>query len=127
MSGTARSISEIRSFSQSDFDLFAALSGDDNPIHVDPVFSAQARFGRTVAHGMLLFSVLRGLVAKLAPGASLKTQELMFPAPVYAGERMRFSIRLSGDEAKMEVSRLSDGAITCTGKAVLQGRQICKA
>lgn len=124
MSDAARSISEIRSFGQSDFDLFAQVSGDDNPIHVDPAFSARTRFGRTVAHGMLLFSVLRGLVAKLAPGVSLKTQELMFPAPTYADERMRFCVRLLGGEVEMEVSRISDGVVTCTGKAVLRGPRI---
>ena len=39
---------------QEEFDLFARISGDDNPIHVDPEFSARTRFGRTVSHGMLI-------------------------------------------------------------------------
>jgi len=121
MTETALTISEVRSFSQSDFDLFARLSGDDNPIHVDPAFATRTRFGRTVAHGMLLFSVLRGLLAKLAPGARLQTQELMFPAPTYADEAMRFSIILRADEADMEVARVADGVVTCTGKAMFHG------
>ena len=41
-----------RRFSQADFDRFARLSGDDNPIHVDPRFAARTRFGRTVAHAL---------------------------------------------------------------------------
>ena len=45
-----------RVFSQSDFDRFAALSGDDNPIHVNPEFAARSRFGRPVCHGMLLYT-----------------------------------------------------------------------
>jgi acyl dehydratase len=61
----------VRSFTQADFDCFARLSGDDNPIHVDAEFSARSRFGRTVAHGLLLCSVLRGLIEKLAPGGRL--------------------------------------------------------
>lgn len=43
-----------RVFTQTDFIRFAALSGDDNPIHVDPDFSAQTKFGQAVAHGMFL-------------------------------------------------------------------------
>jgi acyl dehydratase len=50
-------ISEVKTFTQAEFDAFARLSGDDNPIHVDPEFSARTRFGRTVAHGMLLYGV----------------------------------------------------------------------
>ena len=47
-----------RTFGQRDFDRFAALSGDDNPIHVDPEFAGRTRFGRTVCHGMLLYSTI---------------------------------------------------------------------
>ncbi|NDJ34144.1 MAG: hypothetical protein GYB64_05715, partial [Chloroflexi bacterium] len=51
-------IERKRTFTQADFDLFAELSGDDNPIHVDPTFSARTRFGRTAAHGMMLYSMV---------------------------------------------------------------------
>ena len=68
---------------QSDFDRFAALSGDHNPIHVDPDYAAATRFGATVPHGMLLFTAVRGLIAGHYPGADLETQELMFPAPAW--------------------------------------------
>ncbi|MBF5057457.1 AMP-dependent synthetase and ligase [Alcanivorax sp. 521-1] len=78
---------------QSDFDRFAALSGDHNPIHVDPDYAAATRFGATVPHGMLLFTAVRGLIADHYPGADLETQELMFPAPAFAGDEML--IRLS--------------------------------
>ncbi len=47
-----------RVFRQADFDRFAALSGDDNPIHVDAGFAAKTHFGRTVCHGMLLYSAI---------------------------------------------------------------------
>ena len=80
-----------RTFTQADFDLFARLSGDDNPIHVDPEFSAQTLFGRTVAHGMFLFSNLCRLVGETlpGPGSVLAAQEMMFPAPTFTGETKR--------------------------------------
>lgn len=109
-----------RSFSQADFDRFARLSGDNNPIHVDPAFSARTRFGRTVAHGLLLCSVLRGLTEQLVPGGRLIDQTVMFPAPTYAGECMRFTAAVtetddSGTSVKLEVLRVTDGTITCKG------------
>ncbi|WP_237057370.1 MaoC/PaaZ C-terminal domain-containing protein [Microbulbifer sediminum] len=73
---------------QDDFNRFADLSGDHNPIHVDPEYSAATRFGATVSHGMLLFTVLRGLVQAHYPGARLESQDLKFPAPAYTGERL---------------------------------------
>ena len=113
-----------RSFSQADFDEFARLSGDNNLIHTDAEFSARTRFGRTVAHGMLLCSVLRGLIDKVVPGGRLKEQSVMFPAPTYAGEMMRFivTVKRRGQGPKgahfdfdLEVIRIKDGVITCQG------------
>ena len=107
-------------FTQADFDRFAALSGDDNPIHTDPAFSAKTRFGRTVAHGVLLMSVLRGLVEQLAPGGRMTEQSVMFPAPTYTNEPMRFRAELAEDgpaviTLHLEARRLNDGEITCQG------------
>ena len=57
-----------RIFSQRDFDRFAILSGDDNPIHVDPKFASRTRFGRTVAHGMFLYSHVCAVLGAALPG-----------------------------------------------------------
>lgn len=109
-----------RIFKQSDFDRFARLSGDDNPIHVDAEFSARTRFGRPVAHGLFLCSVLRGLVDQLVPGGRLIEQSVMFPAPTFAGESMLFTVRVqerseSSVECQLETKRVSDGVVTCQG------------
>lgn len=109
-----------KTLTQTDFDAFAALSGDDNPIHVDPEFSSRTRFGRTVSHGMLLYSILRGLIDRLAPGARQLTQELKFPAPAFANESIAFEAKvIAQTENHIEISvvatRLSDGAVVCEG------------
>ncbi len=103
-------------FTQEDFDRFARLSGDDNPIHTDPEFAARTRFGRTVAHGLLLCSVLRGLVEQLAPGQTLAEQAVKFTAPTFTGEAMRFTAERAGPDILLEVSRVADGQVTCTGQ-----------
>jgi 3-hydroxybutyryl-CoA dehydratase len=115
-------IREMRTFSQADFDRFAALSGDDNPIHVDPAFSAETRFGRTVAHGMLLYSALWALIRRHFPGAVQETQELMFPAPTYADEPVRLEIdvvaRPSPDTVDLaaRIVAARDGTLTLDGR-----------
>jgi acyl dehydratase len=114
----------VHVFSQADFDLFARLSGDNNPIHTDPDFSRDSRFGRTVAHGLLLCSVLRGLIDRLKPGSRLSEQAVMFPAPTYADEQMQFSVTVTGGkdnqtELALEVKRLDDDIVTCQGTATV--------
>lgn len=118
-----RAVLEKR-FSQADFDAFARLSGDDNPIHVDPDFSARTRFGKTVAHGALLCSVLRGLVEDLVPGGRQIRQSTMYPAPSPAGETLRFEAETISENdgktiIKLQVTRLSDNVVTCTGETEL--------
>ncbi len=93
-------------------------------MHWDPGFSAGTRLGRPAAHGLLLSSVLRGLIDKVVPGGRLKEQSVMFPTPVFADEPMRFIVtvkrRSQGeDEAlfdfELEVMRVEDGVVTCHG------------
>ena len=124
MTGKSDTIVLEKVLTQSDFDAFAELSGDDNPIHVDEAFSAKTRFGRTVSHGMLLCTVLRGLLEQLVPGGRQVEQKLMFPSPTYAGDAMRFAVIRRSDDgrhvvAELNCERIEDGTITCAGEATL--------
>ncbi|WP_299923261.1 MaoC/PaaZ C-terminal domain-containing protein [uncultured Pelagimonas sp.] len=103
---------------QADFDLFAQVSGDDNPIHVDPEFSAKSAFGRTVSHGMLIYSKLWGLICAAHPGARSLSQTMMFPNPCFTGEDIRLEVRgaLPGT-ARMRAVRVKDGAEVFVGEA----------
>ena len=115
-----QSVSVTRTLTQADFDAFAQLSGDDNPIHVDPEFSARTSFGRTVSHGMLLYTVFRGLAERLAPGGRHRTQALKFPAPAYAEEPLIFEAKVTeqNDQSlgiEMRAIRTKDGVCVCEG------------
>jgi acyl dehydratase len=115
---------QTMSLSQADFDLFARVSGDDNPIHVDPDFSARTRFGRTVSHGMLLYTRLWGLVRRHVPDARQLTQSLMFPAPTFAGEPFVCagtvdSVENGTAHLTFTIQRVDDGETVCSGTATL--------
>lgn len=122
MTAAGAIITEIYTPSQADFDRFALLSGDDNPIHVDPFFAGRTRFGRTVAHGMLLLSILWGMLHRhLRDTGRQLSHSLMFPNPSYAGEALRFTATVeqagSGRIAlAVLVERVADGAVTCEGR-----------
>lgn len=114
-----------RTFRQADFDLFARISGDDNPIHVDTAFSARTRFGRTVAHGMLLYTALRGQLDARFPRCRQVTHDMTFPAPTYADEPVRLEIEVLGytDEGQCDVAlrvvRQGDQTVTLDGRTIL--------
>jgi acyl dehydratase len=111
-------------FTQQDFDLFARLSGDTNPIHVDPAFAAATRFGHTVAHGMLLFAVASAAINRWIGGKlNLHEQQLVFPAPTFAGEEVLLHLTIQPDQDKRRrridlVMRTSSGE-TCLGQALV--------
>lgn len=73
-------------FTQLDFDRFASLSQDTNPIHVDPVYAAKTKFGRTVAHGMLLYSTICRCLSEQFPSYLILSQKLKFPNPTFTGQ-----------------------------------------
>ncbi len=103
---------------QAEFDAFALISGDDNPIHVDPGFSARTRFGRTVSHGMLIYSKLWGLLKKARPGVRQTGQQMMFPNPCFTGEPVDLSIEeITPGRFKVRAVRRADGAELLVGEA----------
>lgn len=103
---------------------FAELSGDDNPIHVDPAYASTTPFELPVAHGMFLFSLVRAGLRELAPGW-LRSQHLVFPNPTPEGTPVEVRLRVTGRttdgavEVAAEVLR-EDGAAGLTGTCVVE-------
>lgn len=103
---------------QAEFDAFARLSGDINPIHTDPAFSARTRFGRTVCHGILIYAQLWALLSRVRPGGSHRLHRLMFPAPAYADEPLELEVRLTPEgHLALTATRRVDGVIVLQGLA----------
>ena len=110
-------------FNQEQFDEFARLSGDDNPIHVDEDFSARTRFGRTVAHGMFIFANFNAALARRAAGPMILAQQsLVFTGPTFTGERL--TIDIEGAPAPSFSEKLTDasGDVTSHGVALVAAR-----
>ncbi len=115
-----------RTLAQEDFNRFAALSGDDNPIHVDTEFSARTRFGRTVAHGMFLYSLVCGALAQFLPGAVQLHQNLMFPNPSYVGETVTVMLRVAEVDPGNRTARIETTVTRPGGEIGLQGDMVVR-
>lgn len=80
---------------QEEVDLYAKVSGDDNPIHIDADFAAATPFGTRIAHGLLTLSLVVPLmrevfqVTGVGMGINYGMNRVRFPAPVPVGSRIR--------------------------------------
>lgn len=122
--GTVMTLKRV--LTQQDFNRFAALSGDNNPIHVDPEFSARTRFGKTVAHGMFLYSLICAAIGRLFPRATQLNQDLIFPSPTYVGESVTVSLTVVDIKPTERLARLqtvitqANGRVSCQGETLIR-------
>ena len=101
---------------------YAAITGDENPLHFDEDFVAGTRFGRLIAQGGIATGLLHALVAMdlPGPGSVFVRQSWSFPAPVYIGD----TIRATGTVTKVRRRGMSEMAFKVTnqeGVVVLLG------
>ncbi len=111
-----------KTITDDDVQTFAGLSGDINPVHLDDDFAAGTIFKKRIAHGFLtgsLFSTALG--TKLpGPGCIYLSQGLKFRAPVYIGDEVVATVRITAiDPEKARVTLACDCSVN--GKTVLEG------
>lgn len=107
---------------------FAAVSGDHNPVHVDPGYAAQTRFKGQIAHGMLIASLISALLAGRlpGPGAIYVSQTLQFRRPVRLGDSVQARVEIIAlDPASARVTLAC--ACSVGARTVLEGEAVCIA
>ena len=98
--GSPIGVSDWVMIDQRRIDAFAAVTGDDQWIHVDPVRAAAGMFGSTVAHGFLTLSLLPLFIrsSHKVNGARMTVNyglnRVRFPAPVPVNSRLRAHFKL---------------------------------
>lgn len=111
---------------QDHLDGFAAVSGDDNPIHVDPDFAAHTAFRYPVAHGMFLFGLVCAAVQRRRPDAHIAEQELMFPAPTPTGTSVTVVITGADGTGTAAEIACATSVVHADGTVGLQGRSLLR-
>lgn len=104
-----------RCFTLADLAAFATLSGDDNPLHLDPAYAATTRFEQPIVHGVLVAGLLSALIGTRlpGPGSIYLSQTLRFERPVRPGTTVT---------ARVEVIRVRDDKpIVTLATTVLDG------
>ncbi|MGC8612195.1 MAG: MaoC family dehydratase [Athalassotoga sp.] len=101
---------------------FAKITGDNNPLHLDEEFAKKTQFGKRIAHGMLVASLISKVLGRdfPGPGTVYVSQFIQFRKPVYIGEDVK--IRIEVKDKKVEKRRLIlDTTVMAGGRAVITG------
>lgn len=91
--------------------LIYRLSGDLNPLHVDPAAALAAGFGRPILHGLALFGVAGFSLMQIGMPSRLRSLSCRFSAPAFPGERVRTEIWTSGTTCFFRTSVLERGIV----------------
>ena len=113
----------VRVAGQGDIDLFAAVSGDFNPAHVDAGFASSDFFGHVVVHGMWTGALISAVLGTQLPGPGTiyLGQELQFRRPVVPGDTITASVTVKEKRADQRIVFLDTQCSNQRGEIVLAG------
>jgi phosphate acetyltransferase len=118
----------VRTVSNRDIQLFASVSGDVNPAHVDALYAKSSRFHEIIAHGMLGASLISNVLGTRfpGPGTIYLGQNLRFLKPVHVGDTVTVTVTVKQLEAAKHrvvletICTTHDGEIVISGEAEVQ-------
>ncbi len=117
------SASIVRTLTHKDVELFAIMSGDVNPAHLDEAFAKSDMFHKIIAHGMwggALISTVLGTQLP-GPGTIYLAQSLNFHRPVGLGDTITVSVKVAEKFADKHRVRLACEATNQQGKLIIDG------
>lgn len=119
-----------KTITETDVYLFAGISGDFNPVHINKVEAEGSLFGKQIAHGILISSLISNVIGmKLpGPGTIYMEQNLKFTKPVYIGDTVKAIVEIIEilNEHK-NILRLETKVINQNNEIVIDGYTVVKA
>jgi acyl dehydratase len=107
--------------------IYSELTGDRNPLHVDPEFTRRTRFKELIVQGGLTTGLLHALVAMdlPGPGTVFLEQKWRFTSPVFIGDTITAEVEVREVHRTKPVSKLAVRVTRQTGETVLDGEAWC--
>jgi len=112
-----------RTVTDHDIRLFAAVSGDTNPVHLDAEFAAGTMFKERIAHGMFTAGLISNVIAMELPGPGTiyLGQDMRFERPVKIGDTVTVTVEVIEKIDGKNFVKLSSIATNQDGKTVVSG------
>lgn len=120
---TGQSAGLTRTLTQKDIDLFAAVSGDVNPAHLDENYAEQSPFQGVIAHGMWSGGLVSTVLGTMLPGPGTiyLGQDMQFEKPVRLGDTVTVRVTVRDKHKDRPVVTLDCLCLNATGETVLRG------
>ncbi len=111
-----------KTITEADIAMFAAVSGDTNPVHIDAEYAAGTMFKGRIAHGMLSAGLISAVLGTQLPGPGTVYlgQTLKFRAPVKLGDTVKATVTVASLDAEKKRAVLTT-VCTVGDKPVIEG------
>lgn len=115
-----------KTISESDVYLFAGITGDLNPMHVNREYVAKTFFKKPIAHGPLITGLVAPVLGMKLPGLGTVLVELQtrYLAPVYFGDTVSVKIELVAKDEKKNRANFDCQWVNQAGKVIADGKAI---
>jgi 3-hydroxybutyryl-CoA dehydratase len=116
-----------KTVTESDIYLYAGVTGDLAPHHVDAEYAKGTKFKERIAHGLLIAGMMSTALTKLcAPGAVTLSHELQFLAPVYIGDTISVEVEVTHIDLENRTLKIRTIVRNQRGEMVLDGTTVQK-
>ena len=114
-----------RTLTEADIVLFAGISGDTNPVHINEEFASATMFSGRIAHGMLTAAFISTVIGTRlpGPGSIYVSQSLRFKAPVRTGDTLVARATITDLVPEKRRATLST-TVSVGDKVVLEGEAV---
>lgn len=115
-----------RTISESDVYLFAGITGDTNPAHLNEEYAKGTAFKKRIVHGMLLGGLISNVLGNQLPGNGTiyMSQTIKFLAPVYFGETISAHVEVVEKKAEKKRIVLQTRCFNQKGEMVADGEAL---
>ncbi|HSY76636.1 MAG TPA: MaoC family dehydratase [Bacteroidia bacterium] len=115
-------------FTTEEVELFAILSTDKNPVHLDDAYSATTIFKKRIVHGSLVSSLISSVLGNTLPGngSIYLSQMVNFKKPVFLNDEVTCTVEIMEIIPEKSIYKLNTNCYNASNEMVIEGNAVIK-
>ena len=113
-------------FSEDDVRLFAKISTDTNPLHLDEYYAANTIFKTRIVHGVLVGSLFSSIIGTILPGEGsiYLSQTYSFKKPIFINEAVKAEVEVTNIREDKPIITLKTICYNSKGEIAIEGEAV---